>query len=348
MSRSTPRRLPLLEDRAPRVPTGAAAPATSGPGPGAVRLSLTDRCDLACLYCRPPSKESFLDDSLDDAAFEAMVDGLFAAGVRRFRITGGEPLLHRRVVARVASIARRNPDDLALTTNATRLADLAAPLREAGLRRITISLDSLRPEVFARLTRGGRLDRVLAGVEAARVAGFAERKLNVVVVRGENDDELPALAEFAWAQGMIPRFIEIMPVGEGAKLGPAALVSATEMRARLADLIDDHRGEPDRDRGPARYVVARRDPTLRVGFITGTTDTFCEDCDRLRVAADGFVRACLARDEGEAAAAPARAGDARGVASTIAAAWSQKPDGVVWKGCTEDSARAVSMRAVGG
>lgn len=338
----------MLAERDRRAAVGEQAVVDRTAGPGAVRLSLTDRCDLACLYCRPPSKETFLDDALDDAAFEAMVDGLFAAGVRRFRITGGEPLLHRRVVARVASIARRNPDDLALTTNATRLVDVAAPLREAGLRRITISLDSLRPEVFARLTRGGRLDRVLAGIEAARQVGFAERKLNVVVVRGENDDELPALAEFAWARGMIPRFIEIMPVGEGAKLGPAALVPAAEMRARLATLIDDHRGEPEKDRGPARYVSARHDPSLRIGFITGTTDTFCEDCDRLRVAADGFVRACLARDDGEPAAASARTGDPLAVAQTIATAWSRKPDGVVWKGCTEESAQAVSMRAVGG
>lgn len=342
-------RLPLLEEQSGHlVAVSPRVVARTNGGPRTVRLSLTDRCDLACVYCRPPGKESFLDDSLGEAAFEAMIDGLFAAGVRRFRITGGEPLLHRNVVARVASIARRNPDDLALTTNGTRLADLAQPLRDAGLGRITVSMDSARPDVFARLTRGGRLDRVLAGIAAARLADFPERKLNVVVVRGENDDELPALVELAWSAGMTPRFIEIMPVGEGATLGPDALVSAKEMRAKLAGLIDDEPWYTDTDRGPARYVAARRDPSLRVGFITGTTDTFCEGCDRLRVAADGFVRACLAREDGEPAADHARSGDAVGVAGAIAEAWARKPDGVVWRGCTEDSARAVSMRAVGG
>jgi cyclic pyranopterin phosphate synthase len=120
------------------------------------------------------------------------------------------------------------------------------------------------------------------------------------------------------------------------------------MRQRLSSLIDDARGVTDANRGPARYVAARHDPALRIGFITGTTDTYCEDCDRLRVGADGFVRACLARDDGSSAATEAKAGDAVGVASAIAEAWRQKPDGVIWKGCTEESAREVSMRAVGG
>lgn len=316
--------------------------------PRTVRLSLTDRCDLACVYCRPPTKEQFLDDSLEAAAFEAMVDGLFLAGIRRFRITGGEPLLHREVVARVAAIAQRGPDDLALTTNATHLARLAEPLRSAGLQRVTVSLDSLRPEVFTRMSRGGRLDRVLAGIEAARAVGFGERKLNVVVVRGENDEELCDLAEFAWSMGMTPRFIEVMPVGEGAQLGPGAVVGASEMRARLAPLIDDERGTPDTDRGPAKYVQSRRDPRLRIGFITGTTDTYCKSCDRLRVGSDGFIRPCLAREDGLPAIDEARAGDAPAIADTIAAAWRDKPDGETFRGCTEESAREVSMRATGG
>lgn len=307
-----------------------------------MRLSLTDRCDLACVYCRPAGGESFLEERLDASAFAAMLDGLLAAGVRRVRVTGGEPLLHRDVIDRVRAIAARGFDDVALTTNGTRLAALAEPLRRAGLQRITISIDSLDPERFRRMTRGGRLDKVLAGIEAATRAGFREVKLNAVVVRGENDRELADLARFAWDRGITPRFIEVMRVGEGARLDPSALVPIGEMRAALADLVADDDAVVDPDRGPAKYVAARHDPTKRVGFITGTTDTFCAGCDRLRVAADGTVRACLATDDGVAAH------EVPGVTERVAAAWAKKPDGATWRGCTEESAARVSMRAVGG
>jgi cyclic pyranopterin phosphate synthase len=313
-----------------------------------VRVSLTDRCDLACVYCRPSRSDGYLETRLDDDAWKAMARGLVAAGVRRVRITGGEPLLHPRVVDLVGFIAGLGVEDLALTTNGTALERLAQPLRAAGLRRLTISIDSLVHERFWRITRGGRLDRVLAGVQAAVDAGFAEVKTNTVVLRGDNDDELPAIVEWAWSLGIVPRFIELMSVGEGAKLPAEKLVSAREMRTSLASLLCDDAGEREPGRGPAKYVRAQRDPALRVGFITGSTDTYCDACDRLRVTADGTLRPCLATTDGVAARSEAERGDLDALARAVDEAWAMKPDGRTWKGCTEATAADVSMRATGG
>jgi len=334
----TPRRpLPL----APSVPAAATPPRT-------VRISLTDRCDLACVYCRPSRTDGYFEKRLDDDAWKAMVTALNRAGVRRFRVTGGEPLLHPRVVELVRFVASLGVEDLALTTNGTRLDRLARPLRDAGLARITVSIDSLVPERFWRITRGGRLDRVMSGIEAALDAGYSETKTNTVVLRGENDDELADIATWAWARGIVPRFIEVMRVGEGANLPPEKLVGVSEMRAKLASLLFDEPGELHANRGPAKYVRSRTDPNRIVGFITGTTDTYCGTCDRLRVASDGTLRPCLATNDGVAAMAPARAGDIDGLVHAIGEAWSLKPDGRTWKGCTEETAADVSMRAIGG
>jgi GTP 3',8-cyclase len=323
----------------------AVAPAVA---PRTVRVSLTDRCDLACVYCRPSRTDGYFESRLDDDAWKAMIGALVQAGVKRVRVTGGEPLLHPRVVELVAFIAELGVDDLALTTNATRLEKLARPLRDAGLRRLTVSLDSLSPVRFWRITRGGRLERVLAGIEEARRAGFEELKTNTVVLRDENDDELDAIVRWAWARGIVPRFIEMMRVGEGANLPADKLVGALEMRARLRHLLEDEKGARDPDRGPARYVAARHDARLRVGFITGSTDTYCDTCDRMRVASDGTLRPCLATNDGVPARALAEAGNVGGLVRAIGEAWALKPDGSTWKGCTEDSAAEVSMRAIGG
>ena len=338
--RSLPARkaLPLLGDR--RRPAAIE--------PRTVRISLTDRCDLACVYCRPSRNDGYLERRLDDEAWRSMVRALVQKGVRRVRITGGEPLLHPRVTELVAFVASLGVDDLALTTNATQLEKLARPLRDAGLRRLTVSLDSLVPERFWRITRGGKLDRVLAGIDAARAAGFDELKTNTVVLRDDNDDELPSLVEWAWARGIVPRFIELMRVGEGAHLPAEKLVGNAEMRASLGHLLEDEAGSRDPERGPAKYVSARHDARLRVGFITGTTDTYCDTCDRLRVASDGTLRPCLATNDGVEAMALAEQGDIPGLVRAIDDAWALKPDGSTWKGCTEDTAAEVSMRAIGG
>ena len=336
---------PLHHSRGRSLPLAGAAPRVP---PRTVRISLTDRCDLACLYCRPSRSDGYLEKRLAEDAWRTMARALVQAGVRRVRITGGEPLLHPRVVERVGFLASLGVEDLALTTNATRLRALARPLREAGLQRITISVDSLVPARFERITRGGDLAAVLDGVDAARDAGFIEVKSNTVVLRGENDDELAAIVDWACARGIVPRFIELMRIGEGARLPADALVGAREMRERLAHVLVDEAGERDPDRGPAKYVRLRVDPRLRVGFITGSTDTYCAACDRLRVASDGVLRPCLATNDGVAAMTLAEAGNVDGIVDAIAEAWALKPDGDTWKGCTESTAADVSMRAIGG
>lgn len=315
--------------------------------PRSVRLSLTDRCDLACIYCRPDKRDGYLDDQLDLEAWKTMVRGLVEAGVRRVRLTGGEPLLHAAVVEVVEFLAGLGLEDLALTSNATRLERLAAPLRKAGLQRVNVSLDTLDAERFRAMTRGGKLATVLRGVEAARAAGFHELKLNAVVVRGENDVELEDLVRWSWARGIVPRLLEVMHVGEGAKLKDR-VVPGSEMRARLAHLLEPGAAEGEPDRGPAKYVRAKHDPTKKVGFITGTSETYCKGCDRLRVASDGTLRPCLATNDGLGAGELARAGDASSVARAVGDAWTMKPDGDRWKGCTETTAASVSMRGIGG
>ena len=312
-----------------------------------MRVSLTDRCDFACIYCRPHKSDGYARERLDADAIVTMAKGLARSGVARVRFTGGEPLLRRDVVDIVARVAAVGFEDLALTTNGSRLAKLARPLREAGLRRITISLDSLQTERFARLTRGGDLSRVLAGVDAACAAGFDEVKLNAVVVRGENDEELEELVRFAWSKNIVPRFLEIMTIGEGARMA-GRVVTGAEMRSKLAHLLEDGDAMRDHDRGPARYVRARSDAGRRVGFITGSSDTYCAGCDRLRVSSDGVLRPCLATEDGVRASAEASTDDADGVARAITEAWKFKPNGETWRGCNEPGAAKISIRAVGG
>jgi GTP 3',8-cyclase len=316
--------------------------------PRSVRLSLTDRCDLACVYCRPESKEAYFESKLNLAEWKLMIDGLLAAGVVRVRITGGEPLLSPHLRDAIAYLADCGVADIALTTNATRLAKLARPLKAAGLHRLNISIDSLDDARFARMTRGGKLEQVLAGIDAAVAEGFAPIKLNAVVMRDENLCELSELVQFAWARNITPRFLEVMAIGEGPSV-MSSFVSMQEMKLSLQTLIDtDADARVDPDRGPARYLPARGNPKQRVGFISGTSDTYCKGCDRLRIASDGMVRPCLATSDGLSASAALASGDPNQVASAIAEAWKQKPDGDSFKGCTEASAQDVSIRQIGG
>jgi cyclic pyranopterin phosphate synthase len=332
--------LPVLPD---------ASEVVTRPDPRSVRISVTDRCDLACTYCRPSRSDGYASSRLSMSEWERIIDGLLASGVRRFRLTGGEPLLHRGVVELVRMIASRGVSDLALTTNATRLDRLAQPLFEAGLMRLNVSIDSLRADRFRSITRGGDLAGVLRGLDAAVHTGFSPIKLNVVVLRGQNDDELEEIVQWAWARGFVPRFLEVMKIAEGAALlerDPTLFVSVAEMRERLSGLLEPGPAAREPDRGPAKYVAGRRAEGV-VGFISGTSDTYCGDCDRLRVSSEGVLRPCLATDAG-VATRDDRGAPTGEVVDLVRSAWEQKPDGAKFKGCTEPSAARVSMRAIGG
>jgi len=268
-----------------------------------VRLSLTERCNLACVYCVPAHHEALPSDWLSDDEVVALVEGLKALGLRRVRLTGGEPTLRPRLPALVARLAALELDDLSLTTNATRLAELARPLREAGLHRLNISLDTLDAPRFAMLS-GGRatLGPVLAGIEAACEAGYAHTKLNTVVLAGENDEELPALARYAWARGLTPRYIELMPMSDGAVAPRARLVSAATMRERLSAAFGPLEPEPVTALpgiGPARYlrVATGAHAGARLGIIAAVTERFCATCNRVRISARGRLHACLGIDD---------------------------------------------------
>jgi cyclic pyranopterin phosphate synthase len=262
-----------------------------------LRLSVTDRCDLACVYCMPKGGEDVHALRPELLSFEeaARVVQVFSrGGIRRVRFTGGEPLVRKDVV-RLVELVRRTTevDELVMTTNATRLAELAAPLAAAGLSGVNVSIDSLERDRFREVTRGGDLGRVLAGVHAALAAGL-EVKTNTVAMRGVNDDELHRIVDFAFDLGVTPRFIELMPLGEGAKLPNERFMSADDIVERLGARVARGARRGVDGRGPARYLEASDGSGRRVGFITALSDTFCDTCNRVRVTARGDIRACLA------------------------------------------------------
>jgi cyclic pyranopterin phosphate synthase len=258
-----------------------------------LRLSLTDRCNFQCSYCAPAGPEA-CDDLLGRRDLARLV-GIFAGlGVRRVRLTGGEPTLRRDLLDVVRDV-RATPgiEEIALTTNGHLLATLAAPLREAGVSRLNVSLDTLDPERLHRLSgRAATLDRIVAGIEAARAAGFESLKLNVVVVGDVNAGELGDLARFAWRHGATPRFIELMPFGPGRPTPTSDVKRLLEAQG-VALAPDDTRGW-----GPAYHMRgtstdAGRPASGLVGFIGAMTENFCDGCNRVRVGADGSLRACL-------------------------------------------------------
>jgi GTP 3',8-cyclase len=259
-----------------------------------LRLSLTDRCNFRCSYCAPavPDRSG---DPVARAELARLVSIFAAAGIRRVRLTGGEPTLRADLLEVVRDV-RATPgiEEVALTTNGHALGTLAVPLRAAGVSRLNVSLDTLDPERLRRIAGpAATLQRIVAGIGAALGAGFDSVKLNVVVVRGENEGELGALTRFAWRLGATPRFIELMPFGEAG--GP---VPTAEVKALLA--AQGVALEPDATRGwgPAHHMRGTAaDGGARlsglVGFIGAMTESFCEGCNRIRVGADGALRACL-------------------------------------------------------
>jgi GTP 3',8-cyclase len=283
-----------VPEQTPASPS-AAAPLVDGQGRriAYLRLSLTDRCNFRCSYCSPVAAET-REDPLARAEV-ARLAGIFAGlGIRRVRLTGGEPTLRPDILEVIRDVAGTpGIDELALTTNGHLLAALAAPLRAAGVTRLNVSLDTLDAEKLRRIAgRAATLERIVAGIEAAYAAGFASVKLNVVVVRGENEDEVGALARFAWRFGATARFIELMPFGPGVPVPSADVKRLLEAQGvRL---------EPDATRGwgPAYHMRGTstdgaRAVTGLVGFIGAMTENFCDSCNRVRVGADGSLRACL-------------------------------------------------------
>jgi cyclic pyranopterin phosphate synthase len=293
-----------------------------------LRLSVTDRCNLRCSYCMPEEEYVWLPRG-DVLAFEeitVLADVFLSLGVDKIRLTGGEPLL-RRDVARLVRMLAARPElrDLAMTTNGVLLAAEAAALREAGLHRVTVSLDTLRPDRFRALTRRDVHGQVLEGIAAARRAGFPGLKLDTVVIRGVNDDELVDLVEYSRDIGAEARFIEYMDVGGATSWSMAQVVSRAEMLAALArhygpiePVVEDSSAPADRFR--------LRDGTV-FGIISSTTQPFCRSCDRSRLTADGTWYLCLYAQRGIDLRGPLRAGaSVEAMAERIRSAWQARVD----------------------
>jgi len=259
-----------------------------------LRLSVTDRCNLRCAYCMPEEEYRWLPraDLLRFEEISFLVDRFIELGVDKVRLTGGEPLLRRDLPALVRMLAAKPAlHDLALTTNGLLLAELAESLRAAGLHRVTVSLDTLSPDRFRALTRRQELARVLEGVEAAGRAGFRSLKIDSVVMRGTNDDELVPLIEYAKRVGAEVRFIEYMDVGGATRWSPEHVFSRAAMLERLAASYGAIEPIREESSAPAdRFCLP--DGTV-FGIISSTTDPFCRHCDRSRLTADGMWYLCL-------------------------------------------------------
>ena len=266
---------------------------------GSLRISVTDRCNLRCEYCMPQEEYVWLERSelltLEEIAW--LTAGFASLGVDRVRLTGGEPLLRRNLEHLVEMLAALPPlREIALTTNGLLLDQCAAPLRRAGLQRVTISLDTLRPERFRALTRRDVHGRVLEGIAAARSAGFTGSKLNAVIMRGFNDDEIVDLIEFGRREQAEVRFIEYMDVGGAVRWSAKQVFSREDILARLASEYGPI--EPAGGRGSAPAGRYRLPDGTTFGVIASVTEPFCGSCDRARLTADGLFLLCLYAREG--------------------------------------------------
>jgi cyclic pyranopterin phosphate synthase len=264
-----------------------------------LRVSVTDKCNLRCVYCMPEAGLPWLSRN-ELLSYEEIVDIVRAAasvGVRTIRLTGGEPLVRRDLHRLVAGInAVPGIDDIALSTNAMLLEEQIESLVAAGLRRVNISLDTLDETRFERIARRPGLDRVLRGIDAAIDANLTPLKLNVVVMRGQNDDEIPAFAELTRKRPIFVRFIEVMPVQENLDLQRDTWVSSDEILERVASIgsIEPVAGPPGN--GPAKYY-AFPDACGAVGVISPLSHDYCDRCNRVRLTADGRLRLCLFGDQ---------------------------------------------------
>jgi len=274
-----------------------------------LRLSVTDRCDMRCLYCMPEEGEphEIRREVLTFEEVHRLVRILCRLGIAHIRVTGGEPLLRRDLPVLIGMLSKIDGrPELSLTTNASLLAPVAEALKTAGLNRINISLDSLDPEKFHRITRGGRLSDVLAGIDRALEAGLTPVKLNTVVMRGINDDELPDLVRFAMTRGVTHRFLEVMPLGSIGLENRAGFISASEIR-RIIETRYPLEALPFQDGSTARDFRINGTET-RIGIISPVSDRFCSSCNRLRLTARGRLQLCLAHEAGVDLKKPLRKG----------------------------------------
>jgi cyclic pyranopterin phosphate synthase len=274
-----------------------------------LRVSVTDRCDLRCFYCMSEDM-TFLPkaDLLSLEELDRLCSAFIAKGVRKLRLTGGEPLVRRNVMTLVRSLSRHLNsgalNELTLTSNGSQLARFAGELRDCGVRRINVSLDTLDPQKFRAITRWGDLNKVLDGIEAARSAGLAV-KINAVALKNMNEEEIPELMQWAHGKGMALTLIEVMPMGDIGDGRIDQYVPLSLVRARLAKQfsltdLDESSG------GPARYVRVG-ETGGKLGFITPMTHNFCESCNRVRVTCTGTLHTCLGQEDASDLRKPLRA-----------------------------------------
>jgi cyclic pyranopterin phosphate synthase len=260
-----------------------------------LRISITDRCNYKCVYCRTGNERALYGD-LPFSDYLRMARVLVEMGITKVRLTGGEPLLRNGVVQFVRELSKLRPRDgeldIALTTNGHLLADMAQSLKDAGLTRVTVSMDAVDPDRFARITRvPNGYDHVLAGIRAARRAGLWPLKVNCVLMRGFNEDQIIPFGMFAREEGLTVRFIEFMPLEEGRTWAPSTVVTLDEILARMAEY------RPLLEIPRARSETARRyrfeDGVGEIGIIAPVSHPFCGHCSRIRITSDGKIRTCL-------------------------------------------------------
>ncbi|HET7754168.1 MAG TPA: GTP 3',8-cyclase MoaA [Anaeromyxobacteraceae bacterium] len=293
---------------------------------GSLRISVTDRCNLRCEYCMPEENYVWLPrhDILSYEEIARLVGVFRTLGVDEVHLTGGEPLVRRDLPTLVRLLAPEVPD-VALTTNGVLLSEMAPSLRAAGLQRVTVSLDTLRAERFREMTRRDRLGDVFDGLDAARLAGFSPLKINTVVTRGRNEDEIPDLVAYARELGAEIRFIEYMDVGGATAWSPERVFPKAEILEVIASRFGDVAPVHSDPSSPARRWTLPDGTTF--GIIASTTSPFCRSCDRARLTADGMLLMCLYASRGTDLRAPLRDGasDAE-LARIVEAAWTNRAD----------------------
>ncbi len=295
-----------------------------------VRVSVTDRCDFRCVYCMAENM-NFLPkrDLLTLEELDRLCGAFIRRGTRKLRITGGEPLVRRDIMTLFRGLSRHlrcgSLDELTLTTNGSQLARFAAELVDCGVRRVNVSLDTLDPEVFRAITRWGDLDKVMAGIAAARAAGLAV-KINTVALRHVNEESWVGMVEWAHGLGMEITFIEVMPLGEIDGERVDQFVPLSEVRARLSARVSLH-DLALTSGGPARYVSVG-ETGGRIGFITPLSHNFCESCNRVRVTCTGTLYMCLGQDDAADLRSPLRQSENdTALEAAIEAAIRRKPKG---------------------